>query len=433
MKTKSSSYFPVAVLVAILAATGCTSTRPPAVPEKLSKQAQLPALPGVRLVMDPMTTKPQEIDAWLQSAVPHARRKSGPLNLLALSGGGAYGAYGAGVLCGWTPTGARPEFDIVAGISTGALMAPYAFLGTNCDAELKRAYTTLTDKDVFRKRNLISILAGADSAADSAPLYKSLLKRFDDAKLAAIAAEHRKGRRLYVGTTDLDAEVLMCWDMGAIAASGQRELFCRVLVASASIPVAFQPQFFEVEADGRRYQEMHGDGGVMTQVFGFIFLPRLLALSGRSEGRMYLLRNETLAEQWKEVHPTLISLAGRSIGMLLRNQGIGDLYMAYLVAQETGMDFNLAFIPTSFHFGKHKGEFDPVVMTALFDTGFEQARAGTAWKKEPPALPLLKRGATPDNRSRSTPSAREPREPSGESTSNSQVKEKLMRENTMKQ
>jgi hypothetical protein len=384
----------IAVLLtaALLAGTGCQSTKPQPVPQSLTKQAQLPGLPGTRLVMDPMTTQLRDLDNWLESAVGRARTKNGALTLLALSGGGPDGAYGAGVLNGWTQVGTRPEFDVVAGISTGALIAPFAFLGSALDEELKQAYTRITDKNVFRKRGLFGILINQESVADSAPLYQSLLRQFDDAKLAAIAAEHRKGRRLYVGTSDLNAEVLMCWDLGAIAASGRpnaREVFCRALLASASIPVAFPPVFFEVEADGKRYQEMHADGGCMTQVFGFVFLSRMMQLSGRTNGQLFVLRNESLAEQWKAVHPTIISLAGRSISMLLRNQGIGDIYMAYLVAVEGGIDFNFASIPVSFHYENRQGEFDPGFMTALFQTGYEQARSGTAWAKQPPALQLM--------------------------------------------
>jgi len=358
----------------------------------MTRQAQVPGYPGARLVMDPMSLETHEIDTWLEPAVAHARKRTGPVNLLALSGGGSYGAYGAGVLNGWTRTGERPEFDVIAGISTGSLIAPLAFLGPAYDEKLKQSYTTVSDKDIFERRSVFGILLNQESLADSAPLYQSLLKTFDEAALAAVAAEHRKGRRLYIGTSDLDAEVLMCWDLGAIAASGQpgsRELFCRVLLASASIPVAFPPVFFDVEVEGKRFTEMHGDGGCMAQVFGFVFLNRLMELSGKSEGRMFVLRNETLTTQWKDVHPTIISLAGRALDMTIRTQGLGDLYRAYLVASSAGIDFKVAYVPGSFHFEPRKGEFDPAWMTALFDTGYDQAVAGAAWLKEPPAIQLL--------------------------------------------
>ena len=353
---------------------------------------EVAGFPGIRLALDPTRFSVAEIDTWLEPVVQEVSRRSGPLTLLALSGGGPDGAYGAGVLKGWSATGTRPVFDIVTGISTGSLMAPFAFLGEGSDAALEEAYTTITDTGVFRKRSLLGVVFNGLSVADSQPLYESLWRQFDEGRLAAIAAEHRKGRRLYVGSTDLDAEVLMCWDLGAIAASGQpgaRDLFCRVLRASASIPVALPPVFFDVEAGGRTYQEMHCDGGCMTQVFGFYFLSRLQALSGRNDARLFVIRNEILASHWEQVSPELVRIGGRAVSLLLRNQGIGDLYRSYLIAQETGLDFDLTYIPGSFEFPNRVGEFDPRYMKALFDVGYASARAGTVWLKEPPSVGML--------------------------------------------
>lgn len=372
--------------------SGCSSTRGPAVPPALTAKATVPGFSGVRLAMDPTQVSTPDMDLWLTPVAEQIRSRSGPLNLLALSGGGPDGAYGVGVLNGWSRTGTRPDFDVVTGISTGSLIAPFAFLGEAYDEALKEAYTTISDDQVFRRRRLLGMVFNGLSAADSRPLYETLLKQFDEMRLAAIAAEHRKGRRLYVGTSDLDAEVLICWDLGAVAASGQagaRELFCRVLLASASIPVAFPPVLFDVEAEGRTYQEMHGDGGCMTQVFGFYFLSRLQELSGRSGGRLFVIRNQVLASHWEQVSPELIRIGGRAVSLLMRNQGMGDLYRAYLVAAETGLDFHLAYVPGSFEFPNRKGEFDPAYMKALFDVGFDAAKSGTVWFKQPPAVHLL--------------------------------------------
>ena len=150
----------------------------------------------------------------------------------------------------------------------------------------------------------------------TAPLKKLIAKQIDPARLEAIAAEHRKGRRFYVATSDMDAGRAVVWDMGAIAASGHPdalELFRKVLLASASIPVAFPPVYFDVEAGGKRFDEMHADGGVMSQVFGAMFLGRLKEMTGASEGRLYLVRNAQLRPQWKAVEPKLVSIAGRTI------------------------------------------------------------------------------------------------------------------------
>jgi predicted patatin/cPLA2 family phospholipase len=314
-----------------------------------------------------------------------------PLTGLMISGGGARGAYGAGLLCGWAGAGTRPEFDIVTGISTGALIGPYAFLGPAYDQKLKTAYTTMTDKEIFEKHGIFEILFGTDSMASSAPLARTIYAQMDQAMIDAVAAEYRKGRRFYVGTSDLDAQCLMVWDMGAIAASGRpdaRKLFCDVLLASASIPVAFPPVIFNVEVGGTNYDEMHGDGGVTTQVFGAIFLDRLMELSGRTQGRFFVIRNENTASGWQPVKPRLAPIAGRTVDTMIKTQGLGDLYRLFIVSQANGTDYNLASIPDSFVM-KSNGQFDPVYMTALFDVGFKQGHDGTAWMKQPPSYKAI--------------------------------------------
>jgi Patatin-like phospholipase len=387
MKNRHLFAFVLLVLVA-----GCNSmgSRHP-VPENLLSRAEISGLPGVRTMVSPGHIDPGQFVRLLGDAVERARAVTNrPLTLLALSGGGSRGAYGAGLLCGWTGSGNRPEFDVVTGISTGSLLGPYAFLGPAYDQKLKEAYTTITDKDVFKERDPIEILFGADSVVDTSPLAKTLEEQMDQGVIDAVAAEYRKGRRFYVGTSDLDAQCLMVWDMGAIAASGRpdaRKLFCKVLLASASIPVAFPPVLFQVEAEGKMYDEMHGDGGVMTQVFGAIFLERLMELTGH-KGACYLIRNECIASDWKPVQPRIVPIAGRTVGTLIKTQGIGDLYRAFVVSQAVGMDFNLATIPESFGM-KSKSEFDPEYMTALFDLGYKQARDGTAWMKQPPNYEVM--------------------------------------------
>ena len=383
-----------AVACALALSTGCGSLQPrQPVPAALVEQAQIPGLPGVRMFLHPLHVDMAQIDRSLSNAIPRAAERGRPLTLLALSGGGADGAFGAGVLCGWTAAGDRPEFDIVTGISTGALMGPYAFLGPAWDAELKQNYTTISDKDIFKKRGVFGILKARDAVMSTAPLAKLIAKQIDQARLEAIAAEHRKGRRFYVGTSDLDAGRGVVWDMGAIAASGRPdalELFRKVLLASASIPVAFPPVYFPVEAGENRFEEMHADGGVTTQVFGTMFLSRLKEMTGASEGRADLVRNAQLRPEWKAVQPKLASIAGRTVSTLVVTQGFGDLYRAYLAAQAGKVDFNLAVIPVDFDVTR-EGEFDPVFMRALFDRGYEQARGGFPWRKVPPGFEAMKR------------------------------------------
>jgi predicted acylesterase/phospholipase RssA len=197
---------------------------------------------------------------------------SGPLPpayYLAVSGGGENGAFGAGLLVGWTATGTRPTFKLVTGISTGALIAPFAFLGSAYDPALKAIYTQISPKDVLEHRWIISGLLG-DALATNEPLYRTIQRYVTPELLQAIGQQYQRGRLLLIATTDLDAGRPVIWDVGKIAASGRPgsvTLIQKILLASAAIPVAFPPVMINVEADGKQYQEMNVDGGASAQVF----------------------------------------------------------------------------------------------------------------------------------------------------------------------
>ena len=205
-------------------------------------------------------------DSIIQARTTYGDKE--PAELLAISGGGANGAFGAGILCGWTAHGDRPKFRLVTGVSAGAILAPFAFVGSEYDPELKEIATTVTNDKVFSARGFFAIFY-SDSLTDTAPLVKFLEKYYDRKLLRAVAAEHAKGRRLFVATTDLDAERPVIWDMGAIAAHDTPEalaLFRQVILASAAIPALFPPVYLKVKADGKEYDEMHVDGGTTAQV-----------------------------------------------------------------------------------------------------------------------------------------------------------------------
>jgi hypothetical protein len=318
----------------------------------------------------------------------------GNINVLAISGGGADGAFGAGLLCGWTEAGTRPTFKLVTGISTGALIAPFAFAGPEYDHILRKFYTSVSTPDIYTQRPLLSLLAGTDALADTTPLAKLLEQIVDDKLLADIAKAHKQGRRLYIGTTNLDAGRLMVWNMGVIAGRGGPEalnLFRKVMRASASIPVAFPPVYLPVEAKGKRYDEMHVDGGVTTQVFFYGFMLDLEA-AARAAGatthspiRIYVIRNAQIKSNWQSVKPRLLPIAGRTVSDLLFTQGVGDLYRIYTIATRDGIDFKLASIPEDFQ-SNAKEAFDPVAMKRLFDTGFDLAKGGYPWRPLPPGL-----------------------------------------------
>lgn len=315
-----------------------------------------------------------------------------PHNYLAISGGGANGAFGAGLLLGWTATGTRPEFTMVTGISTGALTAPFAFLGPDYDDELKTIYTTTSTKDIVEKRNIIKAIAFCDSITNSKPLQELIAKYINTNVIDAIAREHKRGRRLFVGTVNLDAGRSVIWNIGAIAASDyphKVELIHDVLRASASIPVAFPPVMITVESDGKRFDEMHVDGGTGSQIFvypaaiDFRQISQKLKVQG--EPKVYLVRNSFLEPDYNGVKRRIFPIASRTIDSLIRTQGIGDLYQIYSICERDGNDFNLAYIPSDFA-EEPTEDFDSEFMGKLFDLGYQMAKSGYPWKKTPPGF-----------------------------------------------
>jgi predicted acylesterase/phospholipase RssA len=390
-------------LVVLLIAQGCTSlTRQPAVPEKLQDQARIPGLDNIRYRIG----DPKDMVAMAREGVESVQREraylasqghTGPLppaNFLAISGGGDNGAFGAGLLNGWTVAGNRPSFKLVTGVSTGALTAPFAFAGPAYDSTLKAVYTTVSAKDIAEQRNMLAALTG-DAMADNAPLWRLIAKHVDRALLDTIAAEYAKGRLLLVGTTDLDARRGVIWNLSKLAASKDPkalDLFRTLMVASAAIPGAFPPTMIDVEVDGHPYQEMHVDGGATAQVF--IYPPALDLKAGarklgiqQRERRAYIIRNSRLDPEWAQVDRRTMDIAGRAISSLIQTQGVGDLYRIYLTTQRDGVDFNLAYIPSTFN-APHKEDFDTAFMGKLYALGYDMAAKGYPWQKTPPGFAL---------------------------------------------
>ncbi len=310
-----------------------------------------------------------------------------PSYFLAISGGGDNGAFGAGLLNGWTASGTRPEFKLVTGVSTGALIAPFAFLGPKYDYVLERVYTQTSQRDIFKKRSLIKGFLG-DGMADTSPLAKVIGTYVNQQLLDEIAAEYAKGRVLLVGTANLDSLEPVIWNMTAIAASKDPSsitLFRKILLASASIPGAFPPVMIDVDVNGVPHQEMHVDGGTMAQVFLFppsISAKEISADFGRTRVA-YIIRNARLDADWASVERRTLPIAARAIGSLTTTQGVGDLYRIFVTSQKDGIDFNLAYIPRTFNV-PHKEEFDTNYMRQLYATGRQMAEAGYQWQKYPP-------------------------------------------------
>jgi predicted acylesterase/phospholipase RssA len=362
-------------------------------PEAQLEVAVIPGMPDARHWGDvPMSGMDEFLarsTAEMETQFPAIYEK--PHHYLAISGGGANGAFGAGLLAGWSEAGTRPEFTMVTGISTGALMAPFAFLGPKYDGHLKAIYTEYSTEDLLEKRNRLFALF-KDAMTDSAPLRGLIAEYLTAEVLAEIAEEHRRGRRLFIGTTNLDIGRPVVWDIGEIAASekpGALELVHSVMLASASIPAMMPPVLIEVESDGKRYDEMHVDGGTASQVFlypvGTDWTKILDKLRVPGRPNVYVLRNAYLSPEWEATKPGVPPIALRSISSLIRTQGFGDLYRIYLQSLEDDMDFNFVHIPPDFH-EKPSEEFDKAYMRKLFERGRVVAKENDPWRHTPPGF-----------------------------------------------
>jgi predicted acylesterase/phospholipase RssA len=273
-------------------------------------------------------------------------------------------------------------------------VAPFAYLGSEFDARLKEAYTTLTTKDILKRRGTIATLR-SDAAADTAPLRAHIARYVDDEVIAAIAREHRRGRQLIIGTVNLDAMRPVLWNIGAIAASGRKDaadLIHTILIASASIPGAFPPQFITVEAKGVRYDEMHVDGGTVHQAFlypmGYNWDIILKRLQVKGKPEVYIIRNGRLSPEYKAVDPAkTLHIAGRAASSLILSSGVSDLYRMYLTSLRDGLNYHWTAIPDDFNM-KSKGMFDPDYMQKLLEVGYQRVVSGTAWQSEPPDYKL---------------------------------------------
>ena len=350
--------------------------------------AKVPGLPNARFWVDGSA---QELHTFFQGFVPTT---TGSFDVLALSGGAYDGAYGAGVVNGWTAAGTRPKFAVVTGVSAGALIAPLAFLGASYDEEIEHSFTQSAAQFLGDLGSIFSIVGGAELRRSS---LADLVAHFvDDRLLKAIAAEHAKGRRLLILTTNIDAQRGVVWDMGAIAASGHpdaRQLFTDVLVASASVPGLFAPTFIEVEANGRVFREMHVDGGATTEVFIVpdVLLDRGVGIpnSKHEKAHVWVVVNNHVTPQFEVVEAGILSTMSRSVSTLIKGNSKQTLFAA---SEFVGHDrFNLTYIDDRFdetlraRYGADVTPgFNAPYMTALYRYGYEKARSGRLWTHEVP-------------------------------------------------
>jgi patatin-like phospholipase len=370
-----------------------TSPAPPpaaaAQPQKLPPRAPftaadaavagIPGMPDARFWADSETE--------FEKALPPQR---GPW--LILSTGGADGAFGAGLLNGLSTVGKRPDYAVVTGVSTGALMAPFVFAGPRYDAALAAVYTHTSAADIFE------VGGTGESFLDTWPLKDLIANQITPALLTDIAAAHQAGRRLFIVTTDLDAGRSVVWNMGAIAAhfaahpngpgaDDAIKLFRKILLASGSVPGAFPPVLIDVEGNGKRFAEMHVDGGVGGQFF--VTPPALMQSTSSYKipaDALYIVVNSGLQPEFQVVERSTPSILAQTVSMAIKADLRVLLDRAYAAAKNSGIGFNVATIPPSFN-APSRGAFDPDYMKALFNLGYDQGKSAAAFANEPPAFP----------------------------------------------
>ena len=361
-------------------------------PTEQAKQPEQPSRPDFTADDQAVATIPGIPDArfWADSEKDFlAALPATPGPWLVLSTGGGDGAFGAGLLNGWSESGKRPEFSVVTGVSTGALMAPYAFIGSAQDSGLRRAYTEYNAGDIFED------VKTPESLVDTWPLRRLIAKEVTPELLAQIAEQHKRGRRLFVATTNLDAQRGVVWNMGAIAAKGDEaalKLFRDILAGSTAIPGLFPPAMIDVEANGKKTQEMHADGGLSAQLF--LAPESMLNTSGTTKipaSALYLIANNRLGAEFQMTERSMIFVLGHSIAVGVQSMLRMNIDRAYAVAKRDGIPFYLSY-PALSADQQGKGTFDNEFMKGLFENGVIRGKTGDPFVRD---VADALRGSTP--------------------------------------
>lgn len=365
------------------------------VPEVLIDEAQPAGIAGARMWGDEVHAN---YVSFFKAEGPALRKKyldrqrqGLPLqsNMLALSGGADDGAFGAGLLVGWGERGDRPVFDLVTGVSAGALIAPFAFLGRDYDHALAELFTRYSSDQIYES-NVLAGLFGGSAVATSGPLKRLIDKYVDRQMVRRIAEERGKGRLLLVGTTNIDAQRPVYWDLGKIAQAGDAhaiETMRNVLLASASIPGVFPPVRITVRAKNKTFEELHVDGGTSREVFfspaDFSFRDLDKTMGLKPQRRLYIVRNGKIGPEWQATQENTLAIGQRALETLIKSQVLGDLARMHSKALADGLDYNLAAIPEGFKAPRPQ-PFDQGYMTALYKAGLALGQAGYDWAKAPP-------------------------------------------------
>jgi len=387
---KTSDLKNLFLLLLFIALSAC-ATRPPPLPENYSHKLPWGAIDLDINKRGPFTLRDSFGSILTQKANGHSKsNKSVPFNILTLSGGGTRGAFGAGLLYGWNERGDIPEFDIVTGVSTGAVMATFVFLGGDELEKVKNFYTKSYTDDVYTSSWLSFFQA---YLMNPAPLKKLFTKNFNEELLNRVAAEHAKGRRLYIGSTNLDTGQLIVWDMGAIASSSRSDKYKRfadIIYASSAMPIFLPPQYMSVDVSGERYYQMHVDGGIYSHVFMIGLLvnwKEILNLRSDAntdfDATLYTIanrkyRNRHMYDPVDQSPSSIIDAYVETETDLLFDRSIYRLYDSCV---KKGIKYRMASVPESNNHVDEPTEFNPGKMTKLFNTGYSIGRDGVEWQE----------------------------------------------------
>ena len=322
---------------------------------------------------------------------------AGSLHILALSGGGAFGAFGAGALVGMSQAGERPDFAVVTGVSAGALIAPYAFLGSSWDAKLAESYTSGSAAHVLHLRALGAVFGS--SLYQGAPLARLIDQYVTDDLLQSVAAEAAKGRLLLVATTNVDSGEPVIWDLGSIARYGAENahvLFRDVLVASASVPGMFPPVVMHFHKDGQTYDEAHVDGAVTLP---FFVAPEFAAVAQDGAPQrgtsVYVLIDGSIDELPQATRLRTGSIVSRSVATGLHMMMRTTLELAGTTAAQHGVRLEYAALPAAYP--QHKAfDFSAANMRPMFEYASacaERAHLWTVWSQDSMASAVVADGS----------------------------------------
>ncbi len=382
-------YFGLMVLGGVLM-SGCTSMKRMPSPEDPIMMAEISGIPDCRIWGDDAPS-----DELERARDGRERFYSDPdfdpkasVHFLAISGGAQEGAFGGGLLAGWTARGDRPEFKLVTGVSSGSLLAPFAFLGSEYDGAIREIFSRYSTKDILNKRIFSALFRGV-SLSDN-DRFRAILKTyFTPVEMEKVADAYAHGRKLYIGSTNLDSCRPVLWDIGKIASSGHPDaynLIIEVLLASTAFPGIFPPILFDVEQNGKAYQELHVDGGLTAQVFAYSINTDakqvLMEIGIKGQAHVYVLRNAPIWPKVATVEPSTLPILVKTAETLVNSMALMDMHHIYLDALDNDIQFHLAYMPSDFR--DPEEPFDPPYMKELYNLAFEKAKAGYPWESKPP-------------------------------------------------